>query len=136
LEQALQHIGLNRSSLYGQGFFATEARAAIMDASQATERRSLTRNPGDTIRPVRLRLDAAEIVAKVHDISIEGIAILTNHRLEPGSWVLLEPADPNRHLAPELRAEVRHTKLAARQGYIIGCRFARRLTVEDVMALG
>jgi hypothetical protein len=106
-----------------------------MDAVNPKERRTATRNPGNTIEPVRIRLEEGELVAKVQDISIEGIGILTRQRLEPETWLALEPAEPNRGLCPELRAEVRHTtKLDT--VYLVGCRFARFLTTDDLMALG
>jgi hypothetical protein len=106
-----------------------------MDAINPMDRRTATRNCGNTIEPVRLRLDDGEIVARVHDISITGIGILTRQRLEPGTWLVLERAEPKRGLCPELRAEVRHTR-DLDNDYLVGCRFARFLTVEDVTALG
>jgi Flp pilus assembly pilin Flp len=106
-----------------------------MDGINPKERRTATRNPGVTIEPVRLRIDEYEIVAIVQDISVEGIGILTRQPLEPGTWLVLEPAEPNRGLLPELRAEVRHTTKLDKV-YLIGCRFARFLTTEDVMTLG
>jgi len=106
-----------------------------MDAINPQERRASTRKPGNTIEPVRLRLGDGEMVAKVQDISVTGIGILTPQRLEPGTWLALEPAEPGRGLRPELRAEVRHTTKLDK-GYLAGCRFARFLTVEDMMALG
>jgi hypothetical protein len=106
-----------------------------MDAINPTEGRTVNRHLGNTIEPVRLRLEGGEIVARVLDISVAGIGILTCQRLELGTWLVLEPADPNRGLRPELRAEVRHTtKLDAE--YLVGCRFERLLTADDVVALG
>jgi hypothetical protein len=106
-----------------------------MDASNPQQRRITPRNPGNTIEPVRLRLEEGDFIGKVQDISIVGIGILTCQRLEPGTWFMLEPAEPNRGLRPELRAEVRHTTKLDEM-YLVGCRFARFLTTEDVMALG
>jgi hypothetical protein len=106
-----------------------------MDGIKPKEHRTFTRNPGNTIGPVRLRFEESEIVARVQDISIAGIGILTRQRLEPETWLVLEPAKSNRGLCPELRAEVRHTTKLDEE-YLVGCRFARFLTAEDVMALG
>jgi hypothetical protein len=106
-----------------------------MDAINPKERRGATRNPGNSIGPVRLRLDEGEIVARVQDISVEGIGILTRRRLEPETWLVLEPAEANRGLCPELRAEVRHTTKLDKE-YLVGCRFVRFLTTDDLMALG
>jgi hypothetical protein len=109
-----------------------------MDAINPAERRTVNRHPGNTIEPVRLRLDAGEFefVAKVHDISVVGIGILTRQHLEPGTWLVLEPAEPSRKLSPELRAEVRHLRTGDEGEYLVGCRFSRPLLMEDVMALG
>jgi hypothetical protein len=107
-----------------------------MDASQPKQRRTVTRNLANTIEPVRLRLEEGETVARVQDISIAGIAILTRQHLEPGTWLVLEPAGPSRCLSAEIRAEVRYTRRCEKEHYLVGCRFSRLLTVEDVMALG
>jgi hypothetical protein len=107
-----------------------------MDAISPAERRTVNRKPGNTIAPVRLRLDEGEFVARVHDISIVGIGILTRQHLEPGTWLVLEPAEPSRQLSPELRAEVRHLRTGDEGEYLVGCRFSRPLLMEDVMALG
>ena len=107
-----------------------------MDANQPKERRILTRIPGNTIEPVRLRFDGGEIIGRVQDISLEGISILTTLCLEPGTWLVLEPAEPRRRLSPELKAEVRHTELCGNEEYLVGCRFSRLLMLDDVMALG
>ena len=107
-----------------------------MDAINPNERRTITRNPGNTIKPVRLRLEESEIVAIVQDISVAGIGILTRQRLEPGTWFVLEPADPSRCLSPELWVEVRHMRKCDNDEYLIGCRFSRFMMMEDVTALG
>jgi hypothetical protein len=106
-----------------------------VDAINPTERRGATRNPGNTVEPVRLRLDEGEIVAQVRDISVEGIGILTRQRLEPATWLVLEPAEVSQRWCEELRAEIRHTTKLDEE-YLVGCRFARLLTIEAMMALG
>jgi PilZ domain len=105
-----------------------------MDAIKPEERRRLTRHSGNFAQHVRLRFDGNEIVAKVQNISVAGIGFLTNQRLEPGTWLVVELAKVNRGLYPELRAEIKH-KTASENGYFVGCHFARLLTVPDVMAL-
>ena len=107
-----------------------------MDATNPKERRSVTRHPGNTIEPVRLHLDDGEIVARVYDISITGIGILTPQHFEPGTWLVLEPARSSRRLSPELRVEVRHTRKCDEDDYLVGCCFSRPLTIDDMMALG
>jgi hypothetical protein len=107
-----------------------------MDALNPEERRSLTRNSGDTIKSVRLRLEEGEIVARAQNISVAGISLLIRKRLEPGTWLVLEPAEPSRCLSPELRAEVIYSRKGDKEDYLVGCRFSRFLTMEDVKALG
>ena len=43
-----------------------------MNAINPNERRTLARLPGNTIEPIRLRLEEGEIVAKVQNISVAG----------------------------------------------------------------
>jgi hypothetical protein len=109
-----------------------------MDASTPQDRRAIARNPGNTIEPVRLCLEQGEIVARVQDISVAGIAILTRQRLEAGIWLVLKPVEPSRRWPSELRAEVRHTRKygTEEEDYLVGCRFSRLLTLDDVTALG
>jgi PilZ domain len=106
-----------------------------MHALNFNERRIATRQSGNTIDPVRVHFEKGEIVAIVHDISVAGIGILTRQRLEAGTWLVLEPSGLALGLRPKLRAEVRHT-VELDDGYLVGCCFARLLTVQDVMALG
>ena len=109
-----------------------------MDGNSPKERRAIARKPGNTVEPVRLCLEEGETFARVHDISVAGIGILTRQRLEPGTWLVLEPAEPSRCLSTELKAEVRHPRKCEKEeeSYPVGCRFPRFLTVEDMMALG
>jgi hypothetical protein len=106
-----------------------------MDAIIPKQRRTATRNPGNTFGSVRLLLEEGEIVATIQDISVAGIGILTCQRLEPGTWLVLQSADRNRGMPSELRAEIRHATQLDKM-YLVGCRFARFLTTEDVMAFG
>jgi hypothetical protein len=109
-----------------------------MDASTPKERRAIRRNPGNTIEPVRLCFEQGEIVATVKDISVVGIGIVIHQRLEPGIWLVLKPAKQRRRLSSELRVEVRHTRTCDtdEDDYLVGCRFSRLLTLDDVTALG
>src|SRR5436189_4513291 len=107
-----------------------------MDASSRPERRFVQRLSGHTLEAVRLRCDSFEAVcATVHDVSIVGIGMRTKTRIEPGSFVMLEPAEAWRKLSPELKAEVRYARKDG-DDYTIGCRLCRFLTTDDVMALG
>ena len=109
-----------------------------MDAILPDERRAVSRHPRDLAEPIQLHLEEkeCEFVATVRDISIVGMGILTQQQLEPGMWLVLKPAEPRRTFAQEVRAEVRHTTNWAKDGYRVGCRFARLLTMDDLSAFG
>jgi hypothetical protein len=109
-----------------------------MDSNTLNERRAIARNLCKTIEPVRLCLEEGEFVARVQDISVAGFGILIRQPLEPGIWLVVKPVEPKRRLTSELRAEVRHTRKCDTEGddYLVGCRFSRLLTLDDVMALG
>jgi hypothetical protein len=107
-----------------------------MDEINPKERRTVIRKPGDTIDPIRLRLEADEVIARVQDISVLGIGLLTRRRLEPGTWLVLEPAKSSRTLTTELRAEVRHSRKGHSEDFFVGCQFSRHLTPDDMMVLG
>ncbi len=107
-----------------------------MDAIGRNERRTVKRNSGKTINPVRIRLPEGDIVASVHDISVMGIGILASQNLQVGAWHVLEPTARDGRLVPELKAEVRHIMACGIGEYLVGCQFSRLLTVEDMMALG
>jgi hypothetical protein len=107
-----------------------------MDEAKQPDRRAVARLPGTTIEPVRIQLDGGgETVAAVRDISIAGIGILLPQPLEPGTWVVLEPSRPKRRMSPPLQAEVRQAT-KCNDDYLIGCRFSRLLTMDDLMTLG
>jgi len=108
-----------------------------MGAITPNERRTVTRHAGNTIDPVRLRLDEGEPVpATVQDISIAGVGLVTRQHLDPGTWLVLETAKQLRISMPEIRAEVRHTRKWQEEEYLVGCCFDRYLTADDLMALG
>ncbi len=133
---SVQRRQKTQESLSKVGHEAHRTKKDDMDAVNPNERRTIIRNPGNTIEPVRLRLEEGEIVARVWDITVAGIGILASQCLELGSSFVLEPAEPNRCLSPELRAEVRHVWKFDKDDYLIGCRFFRLLTMTDVIALG
>ncbi len=105
-----------------------------MDAITPKNRRTIARFPRDAA--IRLSFEGGEIEATVRDISVTGMGVLTLRQFEPGTWLVVEPADPARCFSPELKAEVQHTTRSDKEGYLVGCRFSRLLTIEDVMAFG
>lgn len=108
------------------------------------DRRIVARHPGTTIGAVRLRLNTGEALGSVVDISITGLAVLVKQPLKTGASFLplksgtcfvLEPSNPENRLSSELRAEICHSSIHDSE-YLIGCRFQRLLTTDDILSLG
>lgn len=107
-----------------------------MDASKANERRTFSRFPRDGSIRLHRATGEKDVVARVRDISISGMGLLTQHQVGTGTWLVVEPADSKHYFSPQLRAEVQHLTKADSEGYQIGCRFDRLLTIEDMEAFG
>ncbi len=99
----------------------------------AIERRVVSRFPRNESIRLRFEANEGELSATVRDISVTGMGILTKTQFEPGTWLVVEP---RRCVSPELKAEVRHSTKSDKEGYRVGCRFDRLLTIEDLMAFG
>ncbi len=108
-----------------------------MDGPFPSERRAVRRNAGDTIGPVQFREPPAGQAqkARVWDISVQGIGILADCDVAPGTTLAIHAWSSQRS-SPELTAHVRHTTRRPNGGWLLGCRFARNLTMDDVLALG
>lgn len=108
-----------------------------MTMSSPSDRRVVSRFPGFTLQPIRLRREMEMLVdaAAVQDFSVAGICFLSKQPLEPGTHVVLEPGTTRQTLLNELKAEVRHTTKLPEDGYLVGCRLLRMLTTDDIMAL-
>lgn len=108
-----------------------------MDGPSPSERRAVRRITGDTIGPVQFREPPAgqALKAKVWDISVQGIGILADCDVAPGTTLVIHACSSERS-SPELTAHVRHTTQHPSGGWLLGCRFTRNLSMDDMLALG
>lgn len=107
-----------------------------MDGTLSQERRSLVRRPGITIGPLRLQVDGAAILARVWDISIQGVGLLVDRPLEPETELTVVPDGPEQREFVPIVARVRHAKQMREGNWLLGCRFSRILTTNDMIRLG
>jgi hypothetical protein len=107
-----------------------------MAAPSQIERRAIKRMPGDTIGPIRFFREPGGIpeAASVWDVSIKGIGLVTEQRLEPGTSLTI-PLKTDKEL-PELKAHVKHARKLPPGKWLLGCDFSRFLTSDDILAMG
>lgn len=106
-----------------------------MDGALPCERRSLSRRPGNTIGPLQVKADGTAISAKVWDISIQGVGLLVDRQFEPGMPLTVLPGQSGRPLFENLVAHVRHARQLSKANWLLGCRFSRILTTNDMINL-
>ena len=108
-----------------------------VDGPSPSERRAVRRTSGDTIGPVQFREPPAgqALKAKVWDISLQGIGILADCDVATGTALAIHAWNLERR-SPELTAHVRHTTRRPGGGWLLGCRFTRNLSMDDMLALG
>lgn len=107
-----------------------------MDGS-LKNRRAVERRPGHTIGALILQSGVGEppFAARARDISIAGIGLLTRRRIEPGTTLLVRRSEPE-HEARAMPVQVRYAQELLADEWLLGCRFVRHLTTEDLLALG
>jgi hypothetical protein len=109
-----------------------------MNPSPGPELRRTVRMPGDTIGPLQVRADAAHTSISVHvrDVSIEGIGLLADSLLTPGTSLVIESGPGGKSFSDPLTAEIRHVTRLPQGDWLLGCCFSRLLTIDDMDALG
>ncbi len=105
-----------------------------MDDLFGHERRTLTRVNGDTIHPLVLAMPGITALATAVDFSVLGIGLISTHRLDERSVVTISRRGPR--AGKQLLAEVRHVAERAGIGWLVGCRFLRVLSADDILDLG
>jgi hypothetical protein len=107
-------------------------------SSTDSENRAVPRRSGETVGPWQLQTQptGARFSADIHDISIVGVGLLADHQLDAGTGMLIEAGPAGLTLALELKAEVRHATMRPDGRWLLGCRFSRHLTTDDVERLG
>ena len=82
------------------------------------------------------RLHSSQLKGPLIDISMNGIAFVSSHSLEEGQHVLLRLSNPRLDKYVDTTAEVLHASQEATGGWKTICQFRRKLTWEQVHALG
>src|SRR5688572_3050849 len=106
-----------------------------MHVQSEAERRSAKRFPGSSLGPLHLRPEpeATPVPATVLDFSIQGIGMLASEAFTSGTTICIHAAHPQRRAPVE--AEVRHVTPYGPGRWVLGCRFHRVLTVDDLREL-
>ena len=101
------------------------------------ERRMVQRLSGATIGPIRLwtEPDGSPLTASVCDFSVQGVGIVITNAFRSGTRLTIQTARATAQPAT-INAEVRHATILADGRWLLGCRFTRTLTVDDILALG
>src|SRR5438270_13573927 len=98
-----------------------------MSIPETGERRCVQRRSGETLGTLKIAMEPSGqwFSARVWDISIRGVGLLTNSSLEAGSLLSVQPCVAGKSLSVALTAEVRHAHRLATGGWLLGCRFSR-----------
>jgi hypothetical protein len=109
-----------------------------MDQPLEAERRSVRRVGGNTIGPVELGVETLglSLPASVRDISVKGIGLRADSRLETGTRLTIHRRGARHGLASPLTGEVRQVTSLPDGAWLLGCSFSRLLTVGDMLELG
>jgi hypothetical protein len=101
-----------------------------------SERRTLPRSPRDDGWHLLLNMGLPElVVAAVRDFTVQGAGLVVAQPVAPGTEVTLFGNGATRPRPSGLAAEVRHAQALPDGSWLLGCRFARLLTVDDLDAL-
>lgn len=73
------------------------------------------------------------ILARVRDVSVLGVAFLTSERIAPGDVVTARTESDGTPF--EIPAEVRHASPLGEGQWLIGCRFTRMLSMDEILSL-
>lgn len=70
--------------------------------------------------------------AKVHDLSTDGIGLILQERLEPGTLIALDLENSLKTRVRTLAARVVHAKPEGQGGWLVGCTFVRGLEEREI----
>jgi hypothetical protein len=108
-----------------------------MDGPATPERRILPRHPGNTLGPFRMQVETLGLSVPVNiwDVSIQGIGILSDREVQPGTAFVIEAQSRTTSPPTELTGQVRHATQRPDGTWLLGSRFARLLTTDDMASL-
>jgi hypothetical protein len=99
--------------------------------------RMVPRMPGDTFGPLRLATELfGSVSAHVQDISVLGIGLIAEKEYPVGTQFVIEAGPNGQNLKNALTAVLRHATQQPNGHWLLGCSFARLLTIDDVVAMG
>jgi hypothetical protein len=75
------------------------------------------------------------MTVRVHDVTANGIGLLTKRRFERGTILYIRILDAGQAIAPLLMGKVAHVKAHEEEGWLVGCVLAGNLRGADVRAL-
>ena len=103
-----------------------------MSAYSGSEHRGMERHMGQTLGEIALQVepDAAVYKGHVRDWTIQGMAIVTDLSVLPGAHVTVHLR--LQHRTVTIDAEVKHATALEDGRWLLGCRFSRLLSVDDV----
>jgi hypothetical protein len=75
------------------------------------------------------------LTAWVQNLSLQGAGLLVNRAMEPDTWLTIELENNTHELCLEVTACVVHAKPQADGNWVVGCRFNRSLTRDELDGL-
>ncbi len=109
----------------------------VMTPSSPTqERRQLKRHCATSVRPgMTVSMGDKAIVAPVRDIACTGLAVLLDHRIDPGTLVTVELLNRTWNFWHLKLVRVIHATLQPDGQWLIGSTFLRKFADEEFTAL-
>lgn len=105
-----------------------------MPIKPSQDARQVVRLPGNDLGPLHVVAEGVAFSAEVQDISVLGVGLVGDLQYAAGSSFVIQ-GDRGWKLQ-SLTVELRHSTQRADGRWVLGCCFARRLTVDDVELLG
>jgi hypothetical protein len=104
---------------------------AVRNENRATERFATVRDASCSLVTQRQKV----LTLRIHNISAGGIGLLSGHRFEPGSILLVQVREETPSRSPLLVAKVVHATAQPTGDWLIGCILTRGLSEAEVEAL-
>jgi hypothetical protein len=115
------------------GFSEPEPEPALTEA----ERRAAPRFPCNLVTTGHVLGPRGNIswVARVANISTQGVGLVFRSRVKPGTVLVITLQGANHKLSRPLPVRVMHVRQESPDTWLLGCAFVRRVNEEDLHAL-
>jgi hypothetical protein len=112
------------------------AKGCSVDVASSSENRAVKRIPCNTIGPLHLRAAsiAVSFLAEIRNVSIQGIAVITNQPYALGMKFVIESGRSGKRVPTALTATIHHVAALPDGRWLCGCSFSRCLTLDDFAA--